>query len=179
MLTKHFVKPLFLIVCISVLFAGCTVNINVGKPAEDATKETDGKNIFDYIFSSEKQKTMHECRSSIYISNTAAATDTAISSSDLTVSTELVATLTMILQSSTIQDEICEEYPGAEYTLSLEPIDETEIFALIATSENPEHLEEICNLAVSLFCEAVPQIINGFSCKIIDYPHSVQEVGIE
>ena len=67
--------------------------------------------------------------------------------------------------------------PNLKYELTLESINETEIFAIIATSENPERLDDVCNLAVSLLCEEVPLIIDGASCTVVNYAKSAQLVG--
>ena len=137
--------------------AGCTININIGNADENTVNETNGK----------EETTMYESRATIYIFNTHEDQTGTISSSDLAVSLRLIE--------SKVQDKIREEYADVEYTLSLEQINETEI-SLIATSETPEYLEEICNIAVSLFCETL-QKIYGASCKIVDYAKSAQEVG--
>ena len=159
MLMKRLAALFLFIVYISCLLAGCTININVGNPSEDTAN-----------------KTVYECRASIYIANTTAA-DAAISSSDLKVEKSLVETYSVILQSNMIQGQIREEYSGVEYTLTLESINETEIFTLIATGENPEYLDEICNMAVSLLCEQIPKIIEGTSCRRVDYAKTAQLVG--
>ncbi len=173
--TKSYrLAALLLISCVVFLIAGCTININVGNPSEDAANETDGKTIFDYIFNS--GSTMYESRASIYL-ETATAADAAISSSDLKVAKSLLETYSGILQSNVIQGQIREEFPGVEYTLSLEPRNDTAICALIATGESPEYLDEICNMAVSLLCEQIPQIVEGSSCKVIDYAKPARLVG--
>lgn len=166
---KNLLLLLFLlIICVFSLFVGCTININIGNSTEDSTKETNSKSIFDYIFNSAKEPPMYESRASIYISYKT-TTDTAISSSDLAVSLSLVDTYAKILQSDRVQDKIREEYPAVEYTLSLESLHETELFSIIATGEDPEYLDEICNTAVSMLCEQIPQIVEGSSCKVVDY----------
>lgn len=152
-------SSLFLFIfCFSFLLAGCTININMDDPPEDTTN-----------------KAIYESRASIYIVNTIAA-DTGISSSDLQATKSLVETYSVILQSNMIQGQIREEFPDVEYTLSLEPINETEICTLIAAGDNPEYLDEICNMAASLLCEELPQIIAGSSCKVIDYAKPAQQV---
>ena len=156
MLIKRQFTLFILVVCIFCLLAGCTININIGDPSEDTVNETDDKTIFDYTFNN--GSTTYESRATVYIANTTAA-DTAISSSDLTVTKSLVETYSVILQSNKIQGQIREEYPGVEYTLSLQSRNETEICILIAIGENPEYLDEICNMAASLLCEELPQII--------------------
>ena len=149
----------------------------MGNADENTVNEPNSKTIFDYVLNGKEETTMYESRAVIYIFNTHEDQTGTISSSDLTVSIRLVKTYNAILQSSMVQDKIREEYSGTEYELSLEQIDETEIFALIATSETPEHLEDICNMAVSLLCEMIPQVIAGSSCKIVDYAKPAQAVG--
>lgn len=175
MLIKRQFTLFILVACIFCLLAGCTININVGDPSEDTVNETDDKTIFDYTFNN--GSTTYESRTTVYIADTTAATDTAISSSDLKVTKSLVETYSGILQSNKIQGKIREEYPGVEYTLSLQSMNETKIFTLIATSEDPEYLEEICNMAASLLCEELPQIIAGSSCKVVDPANPAQLVG--
>ena len=172
---KTRILPLCLgIVCIFGLLTGCTININPADSSEkDKNKTEDKTTISDDFFGRNKA---YESRATIYISNTVTAESPAISSSDLTVSKSLAETYSVILSSSKIQNKIKEEYPNIEYELTLEPINETEIFAVLATREHPEKLEDICNLAVSLLCENVPLIVEGFSCKVIDYAKSTQKV---
>ena len=158
--------------------AGCTININIGNADENTVNETNGKTIFDYIFNGKEETTIYESRAVIYISHPHEDQTGIISSSDLATSIKLVETYNVILQSSSVQDKIRKEYSGAEYELSLEHIDETETFALIATSETPEYLEDICNMAASLLCEIIPQVMNVSSCKIVDYAKPAQLVGI-
>ena len=175
---KNRLLPLFLlVVCVFGSLAGCTININMGNADENTVNETNGKTIFDYIFNGKEETTMYESRATIYISTTFVPTNNSISSSDLTVSERHLEIYNLFLQTPMIQDKIREQYPGAEYALSLTPIDDTASFALIVTSESPEHLEEICNLAASRFCDTTPGILKGWSCSIIDYAKSVQKVG--
>ena len=171
---KTRILPLCLvIVCIFGLLTGC--NINLGDSSEkDKNKTEDKTTIIDDFLGSRK---VYESRASIFIPNTATAESTAISSSDLIASSHLAETCKVILNTSKIQNKIKEEYPNIEYELTLEPINETEVFVLIATSENAENLEDICNLAVSLLCEEVSLIVEGSSCKVVDNATPAQLVG--
>lgn len=101
MLKKRFLTPLFLIVCISFLFAGCTININIGNPAQDSTKETTRKNLFSNIFNNQEDVLMYESRASVYIT-TKTATDATISSSDIKVAKSHMEACSAILQSDMI-----------------------------------------------------------------------------
>lgn len=165
---------LFLCVaCILLFITGCTININLDNPAYDTTNDTEN----DY---SSENISGYQSRATIYMSNKNSVELPAISSSDLIVSGSLADTYAAILQSDVVQDEIrkeiCKKHPDAniEYTLTLEPLEETEIYAIIAISENAEHLEEICNTAVSVFCEKLTETLPDISCKIIDYAKSAQ-----
>lgn len=171
---KTRILPLCLvIVCIFGLLTGC--NINLGDSSEkDKNKTEDKTTIIDDFFGRNKA---YESRATILISNTATAKAPAISSSDLSATTSLVKTYAAILNTSKIQNKIKEDYPNIEYELTLEPINETEICTVIATSEHPEKLEDICNLAVSLLCEEVSLIVEGSSCKVIDNATPAQLVG--
>ena len=173
---KTRILPLCLvIVCIFGLLTGCTININLGDSSEKDKNKTEDKTTFiDDFFGRNKA---YESRATILISNTATAKSPAISSSDLSATTSLAKTYAAILNNSKIHNKIKEEYPNIEYELTLEPINETEICAVIATSEHPEKLEDICNLAVSLLCEEVSLIVEGSSCKVIDNATPAQLVG--
>ena len=173
---KTRILPLCLvIVCIFGLLTGCTINVNLGDSSEkDKNKTEDKTTIIDDFFGRNKA---YESRATILISNTATAKSPAISSSDLAASLRLTEAYAAILNTSKIQNKIKEEYPNIEYELTLEPINETEICAVIATSEHPEKLEDICNLAVSLLCEEVSLIVEGSSCKVIDNATPAQLVG--
>ena len=174
MIKTRILSLCLVIVCILGLLTGCTLNINLGDSSEKDKNKTEEKTIFDDFLGSRK---VYESRASIFIPNTATAESTAISSSDLIASSHLAETCKVILNTSKIQNKIKEEYPNIEYELTLEPINETEVFVLIATSENAENLEDICNLAVSLLCEEVSLIVEGSSCKVVDNATPAQLVG--
>jgi len=172
---KNRILPLCLVfICIFGLLTGCTINIYLGDSSKKDKNKTEDKTIIDDFFGRSK---VYESRATIYISNTAIAESPAISSSDLSTSGCLTETYAVILNTSNIQNEIKEKYPNVDYELRLEQTNETEIFAVVVTGEKPEHLAEICNMAVALFCEQLPQIVEGVSCKVIDYAKTTQEVG--
>ena len=172
---KNRILPLCLVVvCIFGLLTGCTININLGDSSEKDKNKTEDKAIIDDFFGRNKA---YESRATILISNTATAESPAISSSDLSAAISFAKTYAAILNTSTIQNKIKEEYPNVEYELTVEPINETGIFAVIVTSEHSGKLEDICNLAVSLLCKEVSLIVEGSSCKVIDNATPAQLVG--
>lgn len=161
-----------LIICISVLLAGCTININVGNPSDASKNGTTPNHNSD----TSTNISIYQSRATIYISNKGSAESPAISSSDLIVSKDFIESYIVILNSKQIQSKIREKYPSAEYTLTLEPMNETNVFSIIAASENPECLEEICDIATSMLCEIIPQVIEGVSCKVVDHAKPAQLV---
>lgn len=61
--------------------------------------------------------------------------------------------------------EINEQYPNAEYHLSIER--NINLITITVRGEQEENLYEICNFAVSLFSEKVKASTDGVSCKIV------------
>ncbi len=173
--SKRLFVLVLIIASVFLFVTGCTINI--GSSSENTANEADSKNLFDSIFNNENLKsTMYKSCATIYIS-TKGTTESAISSSDLVVSKSLADTCETILQSDSFQNEIREEYPNVKYELTLESINETEVFTIVAVGPNPEDLEEICNMAVSLLCEKISRAVEGVSCKVIDYATAAQLVG--
>lgn len=153
-----------LVICILFLAAGCTINISIGNHADDATNET----AFNPSSETTANISRYQTKARIMIS-TENKGNASISSSDLVVSQQLVDTYAAILQSDEIRNKIYKEYPDNEYTLALESLNQTEIFAIVVTSKNPENLKEVCDIAVTHFCEIVPQIMGNISCKVVNY----------
>ena len=172
---KRLLSTFLLIVCLLGLLSGCTININMGTQVETPAEETDSNPNFDAIFHSEEKPTIYESRAKIYIT-TYTNDSAAIFSSDITASAPLAEVYRILLQTDRVQGQIREEYPNVAFALSLEQINDTEVFAIIVTGENPQYLEEICKLAASLFCKTVQETVCA-SCKIVDYAKTAQKIG--
>jgi len=129
--------------------------------------------ICDEIFKREDQTTLYESRAIIYLPRPQSGI---IDYSKAALDSVFMRDCRTILQSEAIQKLIRKEYPDVEYTLSLETIDETEVCAVIATGENPEYLEEICNMATELFGEKIADLM-GCSYKVVEYAGPAQEKG--
>jgi capsular polysaccharide biosynthesis protein len=138
---KRLLALVLLLVCI---LAGCASNQDMEPSSNVSEYQSQAKILCSFTFNPE------DIPSHFGI----------VFSSSLHVCTEL-------LQSSFIQNKIREAYPDLEYTLTIEQLDETEMYAIIATSQNPEGLEELCNMAASLFCERFQEVIEDASAKII------------
>ena len=161
MMKSRLLSLVLFVVCISCLLVGCAININIGNATENTAHEAD-RNLFFGTGS-----TMYKCSGKVYI-GMKTAEDASISSSELKVTKSLMETYKAILQSDIIQDEIRKKYPGVEYTMELEQVNETEVLSIVAMGKDPTCLHEICNMALSLFCEKIPEIVEGVYCRVVD-----------
>lgn len=66
---------------------------------------------------------------------------------------EIREDLAVHLRDETLRTRLDEKYPDAEYELTVETEDNTRIYKVTATSESPENLHDIANMAVSYLCE--------------------------
>lgn len=161
---KRILTLFFLVFYIAFLLSGCTININLDNPFENTAGAVGGNSIFDRILSNGIfNKPMYESCAYIVVVNTSAS----MTYPDTSTFTSLTETCTAILNTSKFQDKIKEKYPGAEYTLTLKRVVNTEIFAVTATSKHPENLDDICDSAVSLLLEEVPYHVEGFAFRIL------------
>lgn len=98
-----------------------------------------------------------------------------ISSSDLSVSRGLVKSYIVILKTrGTLNDVI--DYSGVDRTYSqlkgmiaAAPVDSTEIFEVVVTSEDPEEAERISEAIAHILPKRISSIIEGTSAKVVDY----------
>lgn len=158
---KRVLSLILLVACIFSLLAGCTININLADTGETATSKEDNKNILDNILNG--VDVVHVSYAMVCI--TPDISSETVSNDRLNSANSLLKTYEILLQSPSVKNQISEEYPGVEYTLSLKEVNNTQIYKIVATSKESEHLTEICDMATSLFCENVYNVY-GFSCKI-------------
>ncbi len=116
---------------------------------------------------------------SIYVNN--AVSDykgDGISASDLATSQQLVTTYTNILKSDMVLDKVSDEIKedGLSYTagqiramMSAGAIEETEMFRIYITNENPTTATAIVNTIAEIAPVEISSIMDRSSTKIIDY----------
>ena len=113
------------------------------------------------------KKTLYKTTASFYI-NTAKLTDMEyLSSSDLSVDPSIFDDIAEVLDSCSA--EIASAYPGVDYSMILENVENTSICNIVVTGEEPKQITEICNMAAHLLPERTASAFDGFSCKVIDY----------
>ncbi len=108
----------------------------------------------------------YETSAVIYIANN--GTQFYISSGDLAATQSLSESYKTLFHTERIQTPVKEQFPETEYTAELEAMEETEVFRITVKSQEPENLEDICNLLAESFAKELPEIINGISVKIVD-----------
>jgi capsular polysaccharide biosynthesis protein len=116
------------------------------------------------------KKELYQSSCSFYV-NTATETNfDSLSSSDLAASSWVINGIVELFDSFSdeIATEIAFEFPGVEYSMSLEKLEHTPICKVLVTGEDPYQIAGICDLATELFLEKVHSVVTGFSCQVID-----------
>lgn len=101
-------------------------------------------------------------------------TSVSISSADITASKSLVESYIVILDTRNSLNDVI-DYAGVDRTyrevremLTAEAVNETEIFRVTVTSEDPEEAEKIAEAIAYILPKRIASIIEGTSAKIVD-----------
>lgn len=111
----------------------------------------------------------------LYVNNTGNRDSTYISASDLATSQRLVTTYMNIIKSNTVLRRVAqaaelELTPGQiRGMMTAEAMDETEVFEVRITYEDPELAAKLANAIAAVAPEAIASIVEGSSAKVIDY----------
>ena len=119
----------------------------------------------------------YESSAMFYVNNSgfdAGSVDDILSASDISASRDLVKTYIVILNArETINDVI--DYAGVDRTysqikamISAEAVDETEIFRVVVTCEDPEEAEKIADAIAYILPKRIAGIIEGTSTKVVE-----------
>ena len=111
-----------------------------------------------------------------YVNNTGldVGIDSIISASDISASKDLVNSYIVILKTrETLNDVI--DYAGVDRSygevramISAESVDETEIFRVTVTCEDPEEAEKIADAIAYILPKRIASIIDGTSAKVVE-----------
>ena len=99
---------------------------------------------------------------------------TKINLSDLTASKSLANTYSVILKSRTTLEEVIKEadlkytYTQLGKMISTETVENTEIFRVIVTSEDPNEAELIANTIIKVLPERIKTIMDGSAVQVVD-----------
>ena len=115
----------------------------------------------------------YEAEISMYINNSTNKNG-AVNASDLSVALKLVTTYVNIVTSDSVLDQVIEELDldmsadAVRAMLTAEAVDETEMFRVRVTHEDPQMAAEIANTIGKLAPRKITEIIDGSSAKIVD-----------
>lgn len=114
----------------------------------------------------------------LYVNNssfTVGGKSISISASELTAAQNLVDTYIVILKSRSTLNEVIKK-SGSDYTyeelsdmVSASAVNNTEIFRVTVTSEDPEEAEHIANVIADILPNKIAEIVDGSSVRIVDY----------
>lgn len=120
----------------------------------------------------------YESEAMMYVNNSSFSvgnTSFSISSSEISAAQSLVDTYIVILKSRTTLNKIINEakidysYSELKDMIKAAPIDSTEVFSIIVTSEDPKEAEVIANAIAQVLPDRIADIVDGSSVRIVDY----------
>lgn len=120
----------------------------------------------------------YESKVMLYVNNSSFNVGNAsfsISSSDLTAAQSLVDTYIVILNTRTTLNEVIEEtgidkdYTELKNMISASAENNTEIFGVTVTSDDPAEAKLIANTIAKVLPDKVESIVDGASMRIVDY----------
>lgn len=129
---------------------------------------------FTYVFI----EPTYEARTLLYVNNSSFSvgnTSFNISTSSLSAAQELVNTYIVILKARTSLNEIIDyaeldrSYIELQNMISAAPVNSTEIFEVVVTSNDPAESEKIANAIATLLPKRIAEIVDGSSVRVVDY----------
>lgn len=114
----------------------------------------------------------------LYVNNSSISLGSAslsISSADITAAKSLVDTYVVVLKSRSVLNEVITQtgvqynYNSIKNMISAESVDETEIFEISVTSQDPKEAEVIANAICRVLPEKIQDIMEGSSVRVVDY----------
>ena len=120
---------------------------------------------------------VYRASATFYVNNSAGGSENgSITNADLTASAKLVDTYAAIIKSNAIMDRVVAQL-GEDVTtgqivnnLTAKSVNNTEVFTVSVTHENPTTAVKIVRLITEIAPEQIGEIVEGSSTKIIDYP---------
>lgn len=118
---------------------------------------------------------MYTSQALLYISNMSERRSSVVTTSDVSVSRELVNTFVVILNSRTVLDKVAEEsglgYSSSEIKrmLSAEAVSSTEVFRISVTHTDPEEAQIIADAVLKVAPNEIKRVMNAGAVSIIDY----------
>ena len=111
----------------------------------------------------------------LYVSNMSERKSSILTTSDVSVSKELVETCVVILNSRTVLDKVAEE-AGLGYTgpqlrgmISADSVSGTEVFRISVTHTNPLEAQIIADAIIKVAPSEIKRVMNAGAVTVVDY----------
>ncbi len=126
---------------------------------------------------------MYEAHTTLYVNNsTSQDTSTAITTSDLTASAQLVDTYSAIISSNTVLSLVIEE-ADVDMTeeelleqITISAVNDTEVFTVSVLNADPKTAARIANGIATIVPDQISEIVEGSSVKVVDYARIPTEI---
>ena len=132
--------------------------------------------VIGYWFTSYFITPMYRASVTIYVNNIARGEQiTYLSGSNLTAAQQLVNTYIQIIGSDTVLTKVADETglgispSGIRSLMSAQQVDDTELFKVFITHQDPERAASIANAIAQVAPGEIENFVVGSSTKIIDY----------
>lgn len=121
---------------------------------------------------------LYEAKALMYVNNNSisvGATSFSITSSEISAAKSLVDTYMVILKTRLTLNEVIERgeldmsYNELYGMISAESVNETEVFAVTVTSDDPQEAEHIANMIAQVLPDKIASVVEGSSVRIVDY----------
>lgn len=126
---------------------------------------------------------LYEASVLMYVNNSSfsvGSTSFSISSSEISAAKSLVDTYLVILKTRlTLNDVISRGHLDCTYEelvkmIRAESVNDTEVFTVTVTSDDPQEAEHIVNTIAQVLPDKIAGIVEGSSVRIVDYRHHRQ-----
>ncbi len=117
----------------------------------------------------------YEARVTMYVNNNSNQEGNSVSSNDLSAAVRLVNTYINIIKSDRVLDRVISEtgenlsQEALREMISTDPLNETEMFAVVVTSGDPQLSANLANAIADITPGEIAQIIKGSSAEIVDH----------
>ena len=121
---------------------------------------------------------LYEASTLLYVNNSSfsvGATSFSISSSEISAAKSLVDTYLVILETRLTLNEVIERgeldctYEELREMISAGAVNETEVFSVTVTSDDPQEAEHIANTIAQVLPDKISDVVEGSSVSIVDY----------
>lgn len=121
---------------------------------------------------------LYQSKSMLYVNNSSisvGSTSFSISTGELSAAQSLVKTYIVIMQSRQTLNAVIEQadlsytYEELSEMISAASVNDTEVFEIVVTSDDPEEAELIVNTISDVLPDKIADIVEGSSVRIVDY----------